>query len=105
MGFGFYTKITRHTTTTHHNPPPKTQCRQYLSCYLPDFNKTLKLGSWDHKKFAPKNSTKKNVAKRKCTEKNFRKIKFFPKKMSLEKNFAGKKNFPKKIILPKKNLP
>ena len=28
-------------------PPTQTQCQQYLSCYLPDFNQTLKLGSWD----------------------------------------------------------
>ena len=34
--------------TTHHHPPPQTQCRQYLSCYLPDFDQTLKVGYWDH---------------------------------------------------------
>ena len=37
-------------TTT--NPPhprttTQTQCQQYLSCYWPDINQTLKLGSWD----------------------------------------------------------
>ena len=26
-------------------PPTETQCQQYLSCYGPDFNQTLKLGS------------------------------------------------------------
>ena len=31
---------------THH-PPTQTQCQQYLSCYWPDFNQSLKLGSWD----------------------------------------------------------
>ena len=37
-------------TLIHHHPPPpttQTQCQQYLSCYWPDFNQTLKLGSWD----------------------------------------------------------
>ena len=32
------------------NPPTtttETQCQQYLSCYWPDFNQTLNLGSWD----------------------------------------------------------
>ena len=34
------------------NPPPtttttETQCQQYLSCYWPNFNQTLNLGSWD----------------------------------------------------------
>ena len=28
-------------------PPPQTQCHRYLSCYWPNFNQTLKLGSWD----------------------------------------------------------
>ena len=28
-------------------PPTQTQCRQYLSCYLPDFDQTLKVYSWD----------------------------------------------------------
>ena len=33
----------------HHHPPPptQTQCQQYLSCYWPDINQTLKIGSWD----------------------------------------------------------
>ena len=31
--------------TTHH--PPQTQCQQYLSCYLPDFDQTLIVGFWD----------------------------------------------------------
>ena len=30
------------TTTT------ETQCQQYLSCYWPDFDETLKVGSWEH---------------------------------------------------------
>ena len=33
----------------HHLPPPThTQCQQYLSCYWPDFDETLKGGSWEH---------------------------------------------------------
>ena len=37
--------------TVHHHhppPPPQTQCQQYLSCYWPDFDQTLKVGSWKH---------------------------------------------------------
>ena len=34
-----------YTTTDH---PPGTQCRQYLSCYWSDFDKTLKVASWEH---------------------------------------------------------
>ena len=32
----------------HHHPPQQTQCQQYLSCYWPDFDQTLKIGSWKH---------------------------------------------------------
>ena len=38
-------------TLDHHPPPPpppQTQCRQYLSCYLPDFDETLRVASWEH---------------------------------------------------------
>ena len=38
--------LTTPPTTTHH--PPQTQCRQYLSCYWPDFDETLKVASWEH---------------------------------------------------------
>ena len=31
----------------HHHHPPKTQCRQYLSCYLHNFDQALKIGSWN----------------------------------------------------------
>ena len=31
-------------TTITYNPPPQTQCQQYLSCYWPDFDQTLKVG-------------------------------------------------------------
>ena len=38
-------------------PPPLpttlTRCWQYLSCYWPDFDQTLKIGSWDHLKQIP----------------------------------------------------
>ena len=35
--------------TVHHPPPPpQTQRKQYLSCYWPDFDQTLKVGSWEH---------------------------------------------------------
>ena len=37
------TQPTLHTTI--HPPPTQTQCRQYLSCYWPDFYQTLKVGS------------------------------------------------------------
>ena len=31
-------------------PPPttETQCQHYRSCYWPDFDETLKVGSWEH---------------------------------------------------------
>ena len=29
-------------------PPTQTQSQQYLSCYWPDFDETLKVGSWEH---------------------------------------------------------
>ena len=41
------------TFHAHHHPPPppppptQTQSQQYLSCYLPDFDQTLKVGYWD----------------------------------------------------------
>ena len=30
------------------HPTTQTQCQQYLSCYWPDFDETLKVGSWKH---------------------------------------------------------
>ena len=47
---GFYTKITLQSPP----PPPlpttatQTQCQQYLSCYWPNFDETLKVSSWEH---------------------------------------------------------
>ena len=41
--------MTLHTTPPH--PPSlitQTQCYQYLSCYWPDFDETLYIGSWEH---------------------------------------------------------
>ena len=32
-------------TTTH---PTETQYQEYLSCYCPDFDETLQVGSWEH---------------------------------------------------------
>ena len=29
-------------------PPIQTQYQQYLSCYRPDFDETLQVGSWEH---------------------------------------------------------
>ena len=40
--------MTVHTTPPHPTPPTQTQCQQYLSCYWPDFDETLKVGSWEH---------------------------------------------------------
>ena len=40
------TTIWRITPTT---PTTQTQCQQYISCYWPDFNQTLKAGLWDQK--------------------------------------------------------
>ena len=53
---GVYAKMTLHL---HNHPPPppqpptqpptttQTLCQQYLSCYQPDFDETLKVGSWE----------------------------------------------------------
>ena len=30
------------------HPPHTNSMQQYLSCYCPDFDETLKLGSWEH---------------------------------------------------------
>ena len=30
------------------HPTTETQYQQYLSCYCPDFDKTLKVGSYEH---------------------------------------------------------
>ena len=32
----------------HHPPTTQTQSQQYLSCYWPDFDETLKVGFWEH---------------------------------------------------------
>ena len=33
---------------TTHPTPTQTKWQQYLSCYRPDFDQTLKVGSWEH---------------------------------------------------------
>ena len=43
--------LTKPTTPAQKIPPhptTQTQCQQYLSCYLPDFDGTLKVGSCEH---------------------------------------------------------
>ena len=40
---GFYTKLTLH----YHHPSKEIQYQQYISCYWPNFNQTLKVSSWD----------------------------------------------------------
>ena len=35
-------------TTPPHPTTTETQCQQYLSCYWPDFDETLKVGSCEH---------------------------------------------------------
>ena len=44
---GFDNIMTVQTPPTHH-PPTQTQYQQYLSCYWPDFDETLKVGSCEH---------------------------------------------------------
>ena len=34
-------------------PTTQTQCYQYLSCYLPDFDETSNIGSWEHLEQSP----------------------------------------------------
>ena len=46
LGPKLNTKISFHTTTTTHHKELLDQ--QYLSCYWPDFDETLKVGSWEH---------------------------------------------------------
>ena len=41
------------------DPPHQTQNEQYLSCYLSDFDETLKVGSWDHLNPIPHRGTSK----------------------------------------------
>ena len=52
-------KLQLNHNLTIHNPklgftkkwlctPPQTQYPQYLPCYLPNFDETLKIGSWEH---------------------------------------------------------
>jgi len=42
----------RHENDFAHHPTPhpttQTLCLQYLSCYWPDFDETLNVGSWEH---------------------------------------------------------
>ena len=33
--------------TLNHPPPQQTQCQQYLSCFWPGFDETLKVASWE----------------------------------------------------------
>ena len=40
---GFYTTLTLH----YHHPSKEIQYQQYISCYWPNFNQTLKVSSWD----------------------------------------------------------
>ena len=44
---GFYMKMTLQP------PPTQTQSQQYFSCYRPNFNETLKVGSWEHLEQTP----------------------------------------------------
>ena len=34
-------------------PTTQTQCYQYFSCYWPNFNETLNIGSWEHSEQVP----------------------------------------------------
>ena len=47
---GFYGKITLHYHHLQPHPPPttETQCQQYFSCYWPNFDKILNVGSCEH---------------------------------------------------------
>ena len=102
--------------------PPQTQCRQYLSCYLPNFDQTLELGSKDHleqifhqKNFAQKFFCRKTKLtlktkirqqrqKRFCQKKNFNKNKIFVKRNVAKKEISTTKNFAKKNISAKKKF-
>ena len=75
--------------------------QEYLSCHKPDFDQTLKVGSWDHLEHIPtvtKIPQQKFCCQKCSTKKNYSK-----------KKFLNKKNLPKKIsqkeILPKYFLP
>ena len=48
---GFDMKMSLHIhppLPIHHPPTTQTQCQQYLSCYLADFDEILTVGSWEH---------------------------------------------------------
>ena len=51
LGPKLNTKIGLHTTTTTTHKELLDQ--QYLSCYWPDFDETLKVGSWEHQEQIP----------------------------------------------------
>ena len=51
LGPKLNTKIGSHTTTTHHHKELLDQ--QYISCYWPDFDETLKVSSWEDLKQIP----------------------------------------------------
>ena len=99
--------------------------QEYLSCHKPDFDQTLKVGSWDHLEHIPtvtkipqqkfcqqksstrkklqqqKNSGQKKFAKKKILKNKFCQTKFLPTKHFLAKNIC-KKNFTEIEIVKKK---
>ena len=66
---------------------------QYLSCYWPDFDQILKVGSWDLLKHIPTVTVTFFFAKKKgMNTKFFRKEKFSPKRILTEKKMFAKTN-------------
>ena len=70
--------------------------KEYLSCYWPNNDQTLKAGSWDHLKHIPTVTEKKNV----LPKKNCNKILFWQKQI-VAKKISQTKFFLPKYILPK----
>ena len=75
--------------------------KEYLSCYWPNFDQTLKVGSWDHLKHIPTVTGEKMFCQKKFQQNFFfDKNNFLPKTIS--QIFFDKINFAKKILNQKK---
>ena len=76
--------------------------KEYLSCYWPNFDQTLKVGSWDHLKHIPTVTGEKMFCQKKISTKFF----FWQKQFFAKNNFANffwQNKFCQKNIKPKKN--
>ena len=82
--------------------------QEYLSCHKPDFDQTLKVGSWDHLEHIPtvtKIQPKKFCGNKFSTKKIFQQNKIWPKRYLSKKNLGQKRILvPLEILVQKKIL-